>query len=45
MGEPPDPDSNIPAEPTATARSKDADGREKGSDMPPSPLGTAPSPA
>ncbi|RPI97138.1 MAG: cell division protein FtsH, partial [Chloroflexi bacterium] len=45
MGEPPDSDSDSPVEPTATARTKDAEGRQKDSDMPPSPLGTAPSPA
>jgi cell division protease FtsH len=45
MGEPPESDSSTPAEPTATARTKDADGRQKDSDMPPAPLGTAPSPA
>jgi cell division protease FtsH len=42
MGEPPDKDTGAP--PTATARTKDNEGRQKDTDMPPAPLG-APSPA
>jgi cell division protease FtsH len=45
MGDPPESDQDIPSEPTATASAKDADGRKKDTDMPPAPLGTAPSPA
>jgi cell division protease FtsH len=45
MGEPPESGPDTPAEPTATASPKDAEGRVKDGDMPPSPLGTAPSPA
>ncbi len=47
MGEPPSHDDHddIPDEPTASARADDLDDAQTDSDMPPSPMGTAPSPA
>ena len=45
MGDPPEHTNNTPSEPTATARTDETENGQTDSDMPPAPLGTAPSPA